>query len=258
MGRPADEHRAIIWRNAFLGDGGPAATVRYVLLLLSTYMDADGDKAYPSYDTLARRLGVNVSTVRRAVKDAEKAGWVQIVKRRGGSGGHFRQYLPTFPDGWALRLLPEPGDLRAAAVPSPQLAKGGVGTVPTPGPSNGTGVGAAPTRVGAAPPGLGRVRVRSGHSAYQEFRRVQKSSEREAHTRGELNSVPVNFEPPPELEDQDVLFAALSHQLRCQASKAIGGRPNLPITHARDLQYVPAPVLRALQYAVMTTAGASR
>jgi hypothetical protein len=60
-----DISRLFEWRKTVLSDQGPPdAMTRYVLLVLSVHMDADGDSCFPSIELLAEESALNERTNR--------------------------------------------------------------------------------------------------------------------------------------------------------------------------------------------------
>src|SRR5207249_2138882 len=65
------------WRDAVTAQGNSLSAMgRYVALLLSLYMDGDGGSCFPSVTTLAARGNSGERTVRRAIRELERAGWL--------------------------------------------------------------------------------------------------------------------------------------------------------------------------------------
>jgi hypothetical protein len=57
-----------------------------VLVVISSFADPDGTKAYPSYETIASLAQVNVRTARRAVVQLDEAhGLIRVVRNAGGN-----------------------------------------------------------------------------------------------------------------------------------------------------------------------------
>ena len=56
-------------------------------LVLSRYADNDGE-CYPSHSTLGKRMGVSVSTVKRAIKELEKINAVEVINRMKENGDY--------------------------------------------------------------------------------------------------------------------------------------------------------------------------
>jgi hypothetical protein len=88
------------WRTALLSEYGPKdPTTRYLLLLLSTFMDTDGTNAFPSFDTLASSSALSRATVARKMPEAHKEGWIDRTPRgkRKGQGWRLWKYSATIP-----------------------------------------------------------------------------------------------------------------------------------------------------------------
>ncbi len=91
------------WRNA-LCKSGLKPTDRHVARAIAEYWKADGtcDDAYPSIRTLAGNTGLSETTVRRAIRSLEKAGFiVTSFRSRGGVENRYSAATPI--------LAPTPG-----------------------------------------------------------------------------------------------------------------------------------------------------
>ena len=255
----------VIWRNAFRSELGPAAGVRYLLLELSTWMDENGEKCFPSYDTLSKRMGVNVSTVRRQVKEAKAGGWVEVVKRRGGKGNHFRQYFPSFPPGWPS-CTPQTEHESPTEARAPDAAPGG-GSGHSAHPDD-AGVGIMRAGVGTVPARVGIMRVGTGHDAHQEVQEeVQEETiERYAHARaGEVartgdgpprTEVPDGWEPRDgAIRDLRCLFDLMTGEDKRVARYLLDGDLRAPIGSPRELTLLSPEKLRRIQYRVARQRG---
>jgi hypothetical protein len=81
------------WRNALASEEGPAVAVdRHVALSLSLYMDRDGQSAWPSQDTLARRTGLTDRTVGRALERLCDDLWIERQARKSPKGNRHKRY----------------------------------------------------------------------------------------------------------------------------------------------------------------------
>src|SRR5262245_5982084 len=71
------------WLNALRDPvhGPRDAGVRYVLLMLSTYMNNQGAGCFPSQAELARSLLYTERGAHKNLKAAERAGWLQVTKQ---------------------------------------------------------------------------------------------------------------------------------------------------------------------------------
>lgn len=85
------------WRDQ-LWQSGLCPKHKLVALAIASYMSAES-RAWPSYDSLARRCTMGRSTVVRAVKELREAGWVEVSRttHAGPSGGTSNVYRPTWP-----------------------------------------------------------------------------------------------------------------------------------------------------------------
>jgi DNA-binding FadR family transcriptional regulator len=89
-------------------------TVERLLTVIKLGMVATGERFPPERD-LAKLLGVSRPTLREALRELQRAGF--ISSRRGRSGGTFVTYSPPAPDrGEARRLALEEGDKLADAL----------------------------------------------------------------------------------------------------------------------------------------------
>jgi hypothetical protein len=83
------------WRKA-LTDSGLRPPVRHTALVLSTYMDMDGEGARPAIDTLACDTGYHADTVRRHLRHLESSGWLLVEPSKGGRHrtNRWRAHIP--------------------------------------------------------------------------------------------------------------------------------------------------------------------
>jgi helix-turn-helix protein len=76
-------HQAVI-------DSDAPANVRLLVFVLSHRANPKRDKgalqAWPGHERLAKETGLSVSTVKRAVKQAQALGWLRVSGCRGGRG----------------------------------------------------------------------------------------------------------------------------------------------------------------------------
>lgn len=99
------------WRTAVTGDGSDATALeRHVALTLALFMSEAGDSAFPSVATLAGRCARSESTVRGALRELERKGWLDTAANRGR--GHTNVYRTSIPDDEAgeTRLTPSVSD----------------------------------------------------------------------------------------------------------------------------------------------------
>jgi GntR family transcriptional regulator len=85
------------WLRTILHDTDISATAyRLACLLMWEYRnEAKGGECYPGLDTLARDMGVNEKTIRRAISELVSAGYLR-VERRGKQSSNL--YWPVFGD----------------------------------------------------------------------------------------------------------------------------------------------------------------
>ncbi|CDZ43231.1 Hypothetical protein NGAL_HAMBI1146_60040 [Neorhizobium galegae bv. officinalis] len=91
------------WRRA-IGESDLPATTRDILRVLSEFMDREGGSCFPTRADLAQKSGRDPKTISRALRRAERDGWLKI---QGGifSGQRWRNqsYLASFPEGEKVR-----------------------------------------------------------------------------------------------------------------------------------------------------------
>jgi Helix-turn-helix domain len=101
-----------VWELAIDDMGGPE---KVVLLCLARHADAEGKKALPSIATIARQCRLGERTVQRALRDAERRGFI-IPQKRGGSNRHGRWTTEYMFD---LQALDRALAAQGAAAPPP-------------------------------------------------------------------------------------------------------------------------------------------
>lgn len=91
------EQLLFTWRNAVLSAAGPKSpTTRLTLVAVSMHMSPEGDRAWPSIDTLVKRTGLSKRAVQDHLKRAEDEGW--LLRGWHGPPNHsLRTYQATFP-----------------------------------------------------------------------------------------------------------------------------------------------------------------
>ncbi len=105
-----------------------------VLLDLGTYMNGDGDGAYPSVATIAADTGLAEGSVRRSITKARGAGWLERTRRGGRRGdgsvvsSSYRATIPTahgcaVDDTSAQPCAVEDGPNRAPTTPQPRMSE---------------------------------------------------------------------------------------------------------------------------------------
>lgn len=88
------------WRSSIIASD-LTPVVRHVLLTLSLYMNEVGGSAYPGSARLAKNTGLHQTTVKRALGDAVRNGYLLIVSRGGAPLGGKRlatEYKASSPD----------------------------------------------------------------------------------------------------------------------------------------------------------------
>jgi len=78
-----------------------AATMRFVALVLSTYMSERGDSAFPSLETLAADTNLSRSTVAAALAELVETGW--LVRESGGGRHRSTRYASRIPGAETVR-----------------------------------------------------------------------------------------------------------------------------------------------------------
>ena len=74
------------WRTAIL-DSNLEPNCKYILIVLSTFMNEHCPSAFPSTNTLMKKTGLTVSTIIKYLKIAEEKGWIERQKRYKQNGG---------------------------------------------------------------------------------------------------------------------------------------------------------------------------
>lgn len=85
------------WRNTFLDDEGLSHIAKMTLLTISLYMNRRGFGAWPSIETLARRMSSGVRTVKRGIKEAKEAHYIIVKKKNKGSDWNSNNYIAVYP-----------------------------------------------------------------------------------------------------------------------------------------------------------------
>lgn len=97
MSRRGRLSQLFTWRSAVTDEGSSASALeRHVALTLSMFMSEAGDSAFPAMETLAARCGRSASTVRGALRELERNGWLEVELNRGR--GNTNRYRATIPD----------------------------------------------------------------------------------------------------------------------------------------------------------------
>lgn len=86
------------WIRLIMAQGPVVASVRVVLFALSVRMD-DAGEAFPSQKTIAADTALSERTVRDAILEARRAGWLAVVEcTRSGSTWRRHHYVACLPD----------------------------------------------------------------------------------------------------------------------------------------------------------------
>jgi len=86
------------WRSAVLNSALPAST-KLCLLILAEFADKDGTNCWPAIELVASKATVNEKTVRRAMDQAEPAGWIRRSHRGTKRGWRLFEYALLIPNG---------------------------------------------------------------------------------------------------------------------------------------------------------------
>lgn len=70
-------------------------TTKYIALMIQTWADENGERARPSYPTIAQSTGLVRSTIANHVKKLHDSGWLSIRSNRGRT--HSNIYTLTIP-----------------------------------------------------------------------------------------------------------------------------------------------------------------
>src|SRR5688500_13923099 len=83
----------LAWRNALASEEGPADPFdRLVALTLSLYMSRDGERCWPSQETVAMRAGLAKRTVWKALNRLVNARWLERQPRKSPRGNRHKRY----------------------------------------------------------------------------------------------------------------------------------------------------------------------
>jgi hypothetical protein len=98
------------WRELFASEHGPAdPSTRLILFVLALHMNQQGDTAFPSQETIAKRSGLSVRSVRTHLDHAVNGGWLRISKKsRRGQAWFVHEYTATIPTALADRVASKP------------------------------------------------------------------------------------------------------------------------------------------------------
>ena len=97
------------WRKALLSENGPEKPMtRYVLDVLSKYMQPDGTQCYPSTRSIARDSGLSERAVCQHLALGADGGWIVKTSRQAG-GREWRShlYIPIIPSGADSQSVPD-------------------------------------------------------------------------------------------------------------------------------------------------------
>jgi len=84
----------VAWRRQFLDDPGPSWRAKFVGLALAVYWDGSGRGAWPSVETLARKLNTSNSTVSRGLRELKELGIVEPQPKPGRSTTYHAARIP--------------------------------------------------------------------------------------------------------------------------------------------------------------------
>jgi hypothetical protein len=90
----AENENLFAWRRAVLSDRGPSPTTRYVLMVISTHMDGNGESCFPSIATLAVESGLSRRVVIEHIAKAAAGGWIR-KSAKGLTGQSWRRHSYT-------------------------------------------------------------------------------------------------------------------------------------------------------------------
>jgi len=73
------------WRKVVTSARGPQPSTRFVLTILATYSDPEGNVSFTTQEKLAERTGLSVRTVQRCLDYAARTGWIErdLMERNG-------------------------------------------------------------------------------------------------------------------------------------------------------------------------------
>lgn len=103
------------WERAVCESLDLSGTAKLVLLVLATFADMDGGSCFPGQERLAKESRKSERVVRRALKEAEEAGFIVRYRRQYG--------MDRLSNLYELLI---PGEGEAAAVESGEPPEGGV------------------------------------------------------------------------------------------------------------------------------------
>lgn len=116
-GKPINETAIDLhgWRDRVASDDGPPSTTRLVLLVLSLHMNRTG-WCHPKVATVARRSSLSERIVSEHLREAARAGWIEIGRR---PGKLYRQR--TYQACWPTSPDPPSGEAGSHDPPLPDL-----------------------------------------------------------------------------------------------------------------------------------------
>lgn len=100
---------AMIPRWLLRSSGKLSSTSIHLYAVIMTYADNITKYGFPSRETLADDMGVSVATVKRAIKELEQAGVVEVKREYNKKTGNFRsnQYTLAYESPW---VTDDPGN----------------------------------------------------------------------------------------------------------------------------------------------------
>src|SRR4051794_15706312 len=93
MDAKAFTRRKMQWLNAISQEGELSSTAFRVAYLIGDHINRIAGFAWPSHVRLARKIGLSSKTIHRAVRELERAGWLQVCRLR-KQPNHYRLAWP--------------------------------------------------------------------------------------------------------------------------------------------------------------------
>jgi Helix-turn-helix domain len=96
--RPLQSNILFEWRNAIMTSNLPPTT-RLVLMVISTHMNLNGGRAFPSQKTIANEAGISREWAGHLIRQAETAGWLgrDLYPNPSGKGWRRTHYTIQIP-----------------------------------------------------------------------------------------------------------------------------------------------------------------
>ena len=86
------------WRMVALKHGDLPPNSNFILLYLSTFMNAHGDSCFPSIVKISKDTGLSKPTVIKHLNVLRSEGWLTSKSIGNGKGWAHNQYFPLIPD----------------------------------------------------------------------------------------------------------------------------------------------------------------